>query len=101
LLLRPFTIYIFIHDKPEEEADEAVPDDDEESMDENRENSEASQALGSHSGMDELGELVLQLSVTFSTASFTEGQPSSSLLVYFSGILGFSADAQNFLPIHN
>ena len=36
--------------------------------------------------------------MTFSTASFTDGQPSSSLLVYFSGILGFSADAQSFLP---
>jgi len=32
---------------------------------------------------------------------FINVQPSSSLLVYFSGILGFSADAQNFLPAKN
>ncbi|KAH9207014.1 hypothetical protein DL95DRAFT_314451, partial [Leptodontidium sp. 2 PMI_412] len=38
------------------------------------------------------------LSITSSTASFTNGQPSSSLLVYFSGVLSFSADAQSFLP---
>ncbi|KAH8749809.1 hypothetical protein BGZ57DRAFT_1019545 [Hyaloscypha finlandica] len=29
---------------------------------------------------------------------FVDGQPSSSLLVYFSGILGFSMDARSFLP---
>ena len=78
----------------EDEADKADLDD--ESL--NDENSEADQAPDCSSGIDELRELVFQLSVTFSTASFTEGQPSSSLLVYFSGILGFSADAQNFLP---
>ena len=36
------------------------------------------------SNRNELRELIFQLSVTFSTASFREGQPSSSLLVYFS-----------------
>jgi hypothetical protein len=62
------------------------------------ENSKASQALGSSRGMDKLRELAFQLSMTFSTASFTDGQPSSSLLVYFGGILGFLADAQSFVP---
>jgi hypothetical protein len=47
--------------------------------------------------MDELRELLFQLSISFSTASFWQGQPISSLIVYFSGILGFSTDAQNFL----
>ncbi|KAH9203795.1 hypothetical protein DL95DRAFT_430566 [Leptodontidium sp. 2 PMI_412] len=78
----------------EDEADKGDLDDDD-SMDEN---SGASQALGSSRGIDELRELAFQLSMTFSTASFTDGQPSSSLLVYFSGILGFLADAQSFLP---
>jgi hypothetical protein len=76
--------------EPEDEAEESGPD--EESLD------EASLALGPYSGIEELRELVFQLSITFSTASFTEGQPGSSLLVYFSGILGFSPDAQSFLP---
>jgi hypothetical protein len=39
--------------------------------------------------MNELLELVFQLSITFSTEEFVDGQPSSSLLVYFSGVLGF------------
>jgi hypothetical protein len=36
--------------------------------------------------------------MTFSMAQFVDAQRSSSLLVYFSGFLGFSPDAQNFLP---
>lgn len=50
------------------------------------------------SAVDELLELVFQLSITFSTEEFVDGQPSSSLLVYFSGVLGLSADARGFLP---
>ena len=49
------------------------------------------------SAVDELLELVFQLSITFSTEEFIDGQPSSSLLVYFSGILGLSPDARSFL----
>jgi hypothetical protein len=36
--------------------------------------------------------------MTLSTEEFIDSQPSSSLLVYFSGILGFTADARGFLP---
>lgn len=50
------------------------------------------------SAVDELLELIFQLSITFSTEEFVNSQPSSSLLVYFSGILGFSPDARSFLP---
>jgi hypothetical protein len=50
------------------------------------------------SAVDELLELVFQLSITFSTEEFVDSRPSSSLLVYFSGILGFSPDARSFLP---
>jgi hypothetical protein len=56
------------------------------------------QADNSGSAVDELLELVFQLSITFSTEEFVDSQPSSSLLVYFSGILGFSPDARSFLP---
>jgi hypothetical protein len=48
--------------------------------------------------MDELRELVFELSVTFCTARITEGQPGKNPLLYFSGILSFSPDAQTFLP---
>jgi len=50
------------------------------------------------SAVDELLELVFQLSITFSTEKFVNSQPSSNVLVYFSGILGFSPDARSFLP---
>ncbi|RYC81100.1 hypothetical protein BFJ63_vAg16006 [Fusarium oxysporum f. sp. narcissi] len=41
-------------------------------------------------------ELLFQLCIMLSTESFLNGQPSSTLLIYFSGILGFSADCQRF-----
>jgi hypothetical protein len=48
--------------------------------------------------VDELLELIFQLSITFSTEEFIDGQPSSSLLAYSSDVLGFSPDSRNFLP---
>ncbi|PNP53054.1 hypothetical protein FNYG_15785 [Fusarium nygamai] len=41
-------------------------------------------------------ELLFQLCVTLSTESYLDGQPSSTLLMYLSGILGFSSDCQRF-----
>jgi hypothetical protein len=45
---------------------------------------------------DQFLELLFQLCIMLSTESFLNGQPSSTLLIYFSGILGFSADCQRF-----
>ncbi|SCO92533.1 uncharacterized protein FRV6_16661 [Fusarium oxysporum] len=42
-------------------------------------------------------ELLYQLCLTISTKRFNEGRPSSTLLVFFSGILGFSQDCKHFL----
>ncbi|EGU83900.1 hypothetical protein FOXB_05586, partial [Fusarium oxysporum f. sp. conglutinans Fo5176] len=42
-------------------------------------------------------ELLYQLCLTISTEHFSEGRPSSTLLVFFSGILGFSKDCSQFL----
>jgi hypothetical protein len=39
---------------------------------------------------------LFHLCVTLSTESYLDGQPSSTLLIYFSGILGFSSDCQRF-----
>ncbi|KAH7111690.1 hypothetical protein B0J13DRAFT_461702 [Dactylonectria estremocensis] len=47
---------------------------------------------------DDLLERLFQLSFTLITEEFLEGQPSSTLLIYFSGILGFSTDCQRFQP---
>ncbi|KAH7227219.1 uncharacterized protein BKA55DRAFT_599224 [Fusarium redolens] len=41
-------------------------------------------------------ELLFQLCIMLSTEPFLDGQLSSMLLIYFSGILGFSADCQKF-----
>jgi hypothetical protein len=45
---------------------------------------------------DELLELLFSLCIAFSTEQLIDGQPSSTLLGYFSGILGFSAKSQVF-----
>ncbi|KAH7247485.1 uncharacterized protein BKA55DRAFT_691571 [Fusarium redolens] len=45
---------------------------------------------------DQFLELLFQLCIMLSTESFLNGQPSSTLLIHFSGILGFSADYQRF-----
>ncbi|EXL68003.1 hypothetical protein FOPG_15909 [Fusarium oxysporum f. sp. conglutinans race 2 54008] len=42
-------------------------------------------------------ELLYQLCLSISTERFNEGRPSSTLLVFFSGILGFSQDCKHFL----
>ncbi|KAH7231260.1 uncharacterized protein BKA55DRAFT_582081 [Fusarium redolens] len=43
-------------------------------------------------------ELLFGLIMEFSTEEVVDGGPVSTLLVYFSGILGFSADLKGFLP---
>ncbi|PCD21767.1 hypothetical protein AU210_015570 [Fusarium oxysporum f. sp. radicis-cucumerinum] len=42
-------------------------------------------------------ELLYQLCLTISTERFNEGRPSSTLLTFFSGILGSSQDCKHFL----
>ncbi|KAH6974818.1 hypothetical protein EDB80DRAFT_659046 [Ilyonectria destructans] len=47
---------------------------------------------------DELLELLLGLSLALATEPLIDGQPSSTVLIYFSGILGFSQRSKAFLP---
>jgi hypothetical protein len=54
----------------------------------------ASLAKGS---IEELLELLFGLSLTLCTETLTDGQPSSTILIYFSGILGFSTASGVFL----
>lgn len=58
----------------------------------NEERREDEQAL------EELIELLLRLSLLLCTEPVTDGQPSSTLLVFFSSILGFSLSSRAFLP---
>ncbi|EXM12652.1 hypothetical protein FOTG_18858 [Fusarium oxysporum f. sp. vasinfectum 25433] len=46
---------------------------------------------------DSFLELLYEVCLTLCTETFIAGQPGSTLLVYFSGILGFSNDRQHFL----
>lgn len=46
----------------------------------------------------EVLELVFGLIMDFSTEEVRDGRPASTLLVYFSGVLGLSADSTAFLP---
>lgn len=57
----------------------------------------------STSALDKLAELVLKLSTFFAMEEFSDDRPTSSLLVYFSGILGMAKDGtyqkiRNFTP---
>jgi hypothetical protein len=50
---------------------------------------------------EDTDRLVFRLSVYFAAEEFTNGQPDSSFLVYFSGILGFSDDWTTFRRAHD
>ncbi|KAJ3454134.1 hypothetical protein MRS44_018028 [Fusarium solani] len=52
---------------------------------------------GHEQAPEELLELLLGLSLSLCTEPVTDGQPSSTLLVFFSGILGFSSSSRAFL----
>ncbi|EWZ27911.1 hypothetical protein FOZG_18376 [Fusarium oxysporum Fo47] len=59
--------------------------------------------LGESDGMtsplvEEVLELLFGLIMEFRTEEVIDGRPASTLLVYFSGILGFTADLNSFLP---
>ncbi|KAF5704058.1 hypothetical protein FMUND_12724 [Fusarium mundagurra] len=45
---------------------------------------------------EEFLELLFELNLSLSIEAFVDGQPGSSLLVYFSGVLGFSSDRRRF-----
>lgn len=44
-------------------------------------------------------QLLLGLNMEFSREEFTDGRPASALLVYFSGIISFSAGPAGFPPM--
>ncbi|KAK1659805.1 hypothetical protein BDP55DRAFT_562297, partial [Colletotrichum godetiae] len=52
-------------------------------------------------GAGSLDELLFELIMLFCTQESQDGDPSQTLLVYFSGILGFTKDFQSFQPPRN
>jgi Fe-S-cluster containining protein len=48
--------------------------------------------------IEEVLELLFGLIMELNTEEVMDGRPASTMLVYFSGILGFSADLNSFLP---
>ncbi|KAH6954076.1 hypothetical protein BKA56DRAFT_707193, partial [Ilyonectria sp. MPI-CAGE-AT-0026] len=88
------------------EAD-GMDDEEEESegedYDENEDQNGEIDAMGDSDGetpplIEEALELLFGLIMAFSTEEVMDGCPASTLLVYFSGVLGFSADLTGFLP---
>lgn len=60
-----------------------------------------SRTVTASSDVAEFLELCFQLNIALITDSFGHGRPSTSLLVYFSRILGFSPGGRGFQPARN
>ncbi|KAH7010838.1 uncharacterized protein B0I36DRAFT_225623, partial [Microdochium trichocladiopsis] len=54
------------------------------------------QAIVPSPALSQLLELLFKLCITFYTEDFADGHPSSTYLVYFSGILGINPDGRGF-----
>ncbi|KAJ5636935.1 uncharacterized protein N7484_010248 [Penicillium longicatenatum] len=57
-----------------------------------------SSLLSPRAPSDQLAEALFKLCVLLITQQFKDGQPHSSVLVYFSGVLGISSNGGHFLP---
>ncbi|KAK2470345.1 hypothetical protein H9L39_17962 [Fusarium oxysporum f. sp. albedinis] len=76
-------------DEEEEEKEE----------EENREEAKTAANLSKENpDLPEMLERLFGLIMAFSTEEVVDGRPASTLLVYFSGILGFTTDSTGFLP---
>ncbi|KAM5526752.1 hypothetical protein FOXYSP1_20871 [Fusarium oxysporum f. sp. phaseoli] len=89
------------------EADDMDDGDDEseqEDDDRNENQSWRTNKMGNSGGekmppwIEEVLEFLFGLIMAFCTEEVMDGRPDSTLLVYFSGVLGFSADLTGFLP---
>jgi hypothetical protein len=89
------------------EADDMDDGDDEseqEDDDRNENQSWRTNKMGNSGGekippwIEEVLEFLFGLIMAFCTEKVMDGRPDSTLLVYFSGVLGFSADLSGFLP---
>ncbi|KAJ0139660.1 hypothetical protein HZ326_17414 [Fusarium oxysporum f. sp. albedinis] len=87
-------------DDEDDEDDESEEEDHGRNEDQSRKN----KAMRSSGGeevppwAEEVLELLFGLIMAFCTEEVMDGRPDSTLLVYFSGVLGFSADLTGFLP---
>ncbi|KAH7471991.1 hypothetical protein FOMA001_g13814 [Fusarium oxysporum f. sp. matthiolae] len=87
-------------DDADDEDDKSEEEDHDRSEDQSRKN----KAMRSSGGeevppwAEEVLELLFGLIMAFCTEEVMDGRPDSTLLVYYSGVLGFSADLTGFLP---
>ncbi|KAH6874261.1 recQ helicase-like protein [Thelonectria olida] len=80
-------------EEEEKEGGEEEDEDEEEGEEDNDKEEDACKDLAG-----EMVDLLFALSLALCTEHLTNGLPQSTLLVYFSGILGFSDTANQFLP---
>jgi hypothetical protein len=86
------------------ETDDMDDEDDEDDESEEEDHGRKNKAMRSSGGeevspwAEEVLELLFGLIMAFCTEEVMDGRPDSTLLVYFSGVLGFSAELTGFLP---
>ena len=88
-------------DEEGEEDDDDNEDDEEEEEEEEKEDgvyTETNRGATGDISLAKALEMLFGLLITLSTEEVIDGRPASTLLVYFSGMLGFSADLVGFLP---
>ncbi|KAH6881151.1 hypothetical protein B0T10DRAFT_411363 [Thelonectria olida] len=90
-------------DSEVDDMDEEEEESEGEDYEENEDQSGEIDVMGDSGGetpplIEEALELLFGLIMAFSTEEVMDGRPASTLLVYFSGVLGFSADLTSFLP---
>ena len=78
------------------DTDEGVSDDEWDSMEENHSDPFDVSRPSSSQLRRQMSELIFQLSVSWCCDEFLDGQPLSSTLMYFSGIVGFTPNGQGF-----
>ncbi|KAF4944647.1 hypothetical protein FGADI_12547 [Fusarium gaditjirri] len=87
-----------------DDEDDKDDESEEEDHGRNEDQSRKNKAIRSSGGeevppwAEEVLELLFGLIMAFCTEEVMYGRPDSTLLVYFSGVLGFSADLTGFLP---
>ncbi|CAG1963292.1 unnamed protein product [Fusarium graminearum] len=84
------------------ESDESANGDEDHKCDSDEEDREEAKTAANLSNenpdLAEMLERLFGLVIAFSTEEVVDGRPASTLLVYFSGILGFTTDSTGFLP---
>jgi hypothetical protein len=98
-------------DEDEDEGEatdyDSTSDEDEDQLEDDGENEDRDQPedrqteMTTSTSSDILASLLARLSIALISEEFIDGRPAATLLVYYSGILGFSSDGLTFLRPRN